>query len=194
MIAYGGEPRRKNKWYRRKDCNLFLNYMCICYLFNVTVTQTYRPVSSKCRMTLNNKFDGKQKAAVCGMLQVGQLSWYLQERRHSMEVLGLGRRCSGRDRFVRKPYKYAKVKVKQSLYRFSQAVMIPGVWGSQISRQSALENDNISSPTHRPSLTRKIYFWYYFSQRLSRTLGRKDRVNKEFQLNHEELNSRPSVL
>jgi len=59
MIAYGDEPRRKNKWYIRKDSNLFINYRFICYLFNVTVTQTYRPVSSKCRMTLINKFDRK---------------------------------------------------------------------------------------------------------------------------------------
>lgn len=171
MIAYGGEPRRKNKWYRRKDCNLFLNYMCICYLFNVTVTQTYRPVSSKCRMTLNNKFDGKQKAAVCGMLQVGQLSWYLQERRHSMEVLGLGRRCSGRDRFVRKPYKYAKVKVKQSLYRFSQAVMIPGVWGSQISRQQGHEGGQVVSSKHRPPLIPSMYSSYPFLLEVESTPG-----------------------
>jgi hypothetical protein len=42
-----------------------------------------------------------------------------------MEVLGLGRRYPARHRFVREPYKYVKVKVKHSLYRFSQAVMIP---------------------------------------------------------------------
>jgi hypothetical protein len=77
-------------------------------------------------MTINNKFDRKQTAVACGLLQVGLLSWCLQRRRHSMEVLGLGRRCSDRDRFVREPYKYVKVNVKQSLYRFSQAVMIPG--------------------------------------------------------------------
>jgi hypothetical protein len=43
-----------------------------------------------------------------------------------MEVPGQVRRCPDRDRFVRKPYKYVKVKLKQSLYRFSQAVVIPG--------------------------------------------------------------------
>ena len=43
-----------------------------------------------------------------------------------MEVLGLGRRCPDRDRFIREPYKYIKVKVKQSMYMFSQDVMIPG--------------------------------------------------------------------
>jgi len=43
-----------------------------------------------------------------------------------MEVLGLGRRCPLRDRLVREPYTYVKVKVKQSLHRFSQAIIIPG--------------------------------------------------------------------
>ena len=32
-----------------------------------------------------------------------------------MEVLGLCRRCPDRDRFVREPYEYIKVKVKQSI-------------------------------------------------------------------------------
>lgn len=57
---------------------------------------------------------------------VSALSWCLQGRRYGMEVLGLGRRCPDRDRFIREPYKYIKVKVKQSMYMFSQDVMIPG--------------------------------------------------------------------
>jgi hypothetical protein len=44
-----------------------------------------------------------------------------------MEVLGLVRRCPDRERFVKEPHKYVKVKVKQSMYMFSQDLIIPGV-------------------------------------------------------------------
>jgi hypothetical protein len=92
--------------------------MFIYDLFNVSVTQTYRPVSSKCRMILNKKFDRKQKAAACGLLQVGLLSWF-------MGVPGLSRLCPNRDRYVQGPYKYIKVKVQQSLYRPSHLLRVP---------------------------------------------------------------------
>jgi len=50
-----------------------------------------------------------------------------------------------------------RYRVKQSHYRSGQAMMVPGGWGSRISRQSAHEGGKDVSPRHRPPLPQEIF-------------------------------------
>ena len=47
--------------------------------------------------------------------------------------------------------------IKQSHYRPGQALSVPEVWASQISRQSAHEGGRVVSPTHRSPLPLEIF-------------------------------------
>jgi hypothetical protein len=57
--------------------------------------------------------------------------------------------------------------------------------GSQISRQLAHENGKVVSPTHRPTLPLRNYFWYSFLLEAESTPGpqysQKDYVDEKFQ-------------
>ena len=64
-----------------------------------------------------------------------------------------------------------RLKVKQSLYRPGQTLMVSGGGGSQISRQSAEEGGKFVSPTHRPPLPTGRIPGNHFCWRLSQPQG-----------------------
>jgi hypothetical protein len=90
-----------------------------------------------------------------------------------------------------------KVKVKESHYRPWQALRFPGVWDSQILKQSAHEGGKVVSPTHRPPLPQETFLVLIsVGGRVDpRAIVRqKDYVNKKFQWHHRESIPRPSGL
>ena len=94
------------------------------------------------------------KIMSCGKLQgTAAVSWLMKECRKKRNW-----RC------------YLK-KVKQSLYKPGEALSVPGVWGSQISRQSAHEGGKVVSPTHLPPLPPSKYSWYSFLLEAESTSG-----------------------
>ena len=63
------------------------------------------------------------------------------------------------------------VKVKQSLYRPGQALVVPGGCDSQISRQSAHEGGKVVSPLHQPPVPTQEIFLVLISVEAELTPG-----------------------
>jgi hypothetical protein len=88
-------------------------------------------------------------------------------------------------------------KVKQPHYRPWQALRFPGLWSSQILRQSAHEGGKIVSLTHRQPLLPGNIPGTHFCWMLSRPQGHSAAgriVNEKFQWHHRESFPRPFDL
>ena len=82
------------------------------------------------------------------------------------------------------------------LYRPGQALILPGGWGSQISRQSAHECGNSVSPKRRPTLIPRKYPWYFLLDDESTPepyCGRRDYVNEKFRWPRQVCNVVPQL-
>jgi len=64
-----------------------------------------------------------------------------------------------------------KKYVKKSHYRPGQALRLPVVGSSQISRHSSREGGKVVSLTHRPPLAPRKYSWYSFQLETESTPG-----------------------
>ena len=78
---------------------------------------------------------------------------------------------------------YICCKKNQIPYSAGQALRVPRIWNSEISRQSAHKGCKVVSPTHRPPLPTRKYSWYSFLVEAESTpgpqCGRKGYVNEK---------------
>ena len=87
-----------------------------------------------------------------------------------------------------------KGKVKQSHYTHGQALRLSGGWDSQISWQSAHEDNKFVSPPHRPPLPLGNIPGTHLAAESTPGPHCGRNIKEKFQLHHRESNPRPSGL